>query len=221
MTDSHAGRQVALLELEEHLKQQKRKIKAVRQSGYNAWRVACAIFAICHPDVEPATTYMARCGHAFTGNEDEWREKLRQWWEQSVAKGTLQQHLHPTTKTGTMYHHLAEKFVKEWRLHAWVEKVNLEKGIAPCSRVLVNPLGPPGIEPTAIPFAPNSTVRPKSKLQWLRRWRRRWHVQMGHTGAREQISDSEAQAKVGTAKGAILNPPSLFRASMEKHGPTF
>ena len=210
MADSNAAGQLALSELDTQLQKQKRKIKSVRQSGYKAWRVACAIFAICHPDAEPATTYIARSGNEFAGNEEEWRRQLRNWWEQCVAKGELQEHLHPRTKTGSMYHHVALKFLKEWRLHAWVEKVNLEKGIAPCSRVLVNPLGPPGIEPTAIPFAPNSTVRPKSKLQWLRRWRRRWHVEMGHTAAREHISDSEAQAKAGTAKGAFDHSLSLF-----------
>jgi hypothetical protein len=85
----------------------------------------------------------------------------------------------------------AKAFASEARLRDWIAEQNLTKGLAPVSAVVLAKLqtasgGPSGFKDNAR----------KSKLQWLRRWRRRWAVSCGRLSPREQLTAEHSRAKV-------------------------
>lgn len=82
------------------------------------------------------------------------------------------------------------RFCQEHRLHQWVEEQNLTKGLAPAAH---------HAWAQHVVHDPSATARTrlkKSRHQWLRRWRRRWSVQLGSINIRETVATSEAQLKV-------------------------
>jgi len=84
----------------------------------------------------------------------------------------------------------AAKFLKECRLAKWVETRNMEQSIAP----VVSLVAQEARATHCLPPEPTST-KPKSQLQWLRRWRRRWNITLGSIPARENIPPEEARRK--------------------------
>ncbi len=89
----------------------------------------------------------------------------------------------------------AQKFLAEQRLHEWLEETNITKGIAPLSTVVLqrSAQGEGMSPPPALAMA---TSR-KSKLQWLRRWRRRWGVSMARLPPGDRPPPEECQRKAG------------------------
>ena len=88
----------------------------------------------------------------------------------------------------------AERFLGEQRLHAWSERQNLDKGIAPLSTVVLQQKRK--LDSTAACLANADAVTHKSCLQWARRWRRRWGIRMGRVGVREHVAPAVARQKV-------------------------
>ena len=82
------------------------------------------------------------------------------------------------------------KFTREHQLTSWVGFCqNLTKGLAPASTNVWserNKIDSKGVEKTALP---------KSRWQWLRRWRRRWQVSIGKLKAKELVSEGDARRK--------------------------
>ena len=178
------------------IKDNKRKLRSISEKKKTLWQVACCIFALCYPDIEPVAAYLSMKKDEFTLEDTELRAQLHQWCTKIQAHGMLHEIVHPTTTTKQRQHATAAKFLKEWKLHNWVESTNLSKGIAPCSSLICQAGGPPGIEPTAIPFPIGSSIKYRSKLQWLRRWRRRWDVRLGTFSPGERLDSATAQRKV-------------------------
>ena len=84
----------------------------------------------------------------------------------------------------------AARFLKECHLAKWVEKRNMEQNIAP----LVALVAHEARASKCLPPEPTS-IKLKSQLQWLRRWRRRWNVTLGCIAAREHIPPDEGRRK--------------------------
>ena len=160
------------------------------------WHIACCIFALSCPDPAPSAAYIAMHGADVEFENDDLEKQLRRWYATEDANKNLHNTLDPKTTVAWRRHTTAVKFLKEWKLHKWVETTNLEKALAPCSSLMCQLGGPPGIEPAAIPFPVGSTCKHKSKLQWCRRWRRRWNVQLGKFCAGERLEPHVAHAKV-------------------------
>ena len=214
-------------DLAAQLRHQKRKLRTLTTKKNAVWHMLCCIFALVHPDTAPVTAYIARHSDDIDYNDGELEEALRQWYDQAQSNLSLQATLNPTRKSQQRQHRAAVKFVKEWRLHHWVEAANLEKAVAPTASMLCQPGGPPGIEHTAIPFLAASTQKHRSKLQWLRRWRRRWNVQLGKFAPGERISTAAAQNKVRVpprppkknTSGRSLHPTTRMRPQKQGHEP--
>ena len=153
------------------------------------------LFALCHPNVEPVLAYVSTHGKDMDVDEHALRHDLERWYAQAIGSDTLKLIVNPSTTSSQRRYKCAQRFLKEWELHKWLEKTNLVKGIAPCSSMLCQNGGPPGIEPTAIPFGPGCQYSHRSKLQWCRRWRRRWNVHLGKIAPGERISPAVAQTK--------------------------
>ena len=87
---------------------------------------------------------------------------------------------YPPTQTYAHCRQAAYDFLAESQLHAWLQRQNLEAGLAPTSEELVTEYarlsphaGVPGIRNTALfVFAQKATF----KRKWAQRWRRRWKV---------------------------------------------
>jgi hypothetical protein len=160
------------------------------------WQMVGCIFALCYPDEVPVAAYLARHGGDLDFDDKDLHTQLHHWCANKKANLTLHDTINPTSTAGQRRHKSASNFWKEWRLHSWVETTNLQKGIAPCSSLLCQAGGPPGIEPTAIPFPIGCAHKHRSKLQWCRRWRRRWNVQLGKFAPGEHVEPHLARAKV-------------------------
>ena len=165
------------------LQQHKRKLRSISEKKKTVWQMVCCIFALCYPDEVPAAAYLARHGGDLDFEEKDLRSQLHRWYADKLANLQLENTINPTRIRDQRRHKAACKFLKEWKLHNWVETTNLQKGVAPCSSLMCQTGGPPGIEPTAIPFAIGCEHKHRSKLQWCRRWRRRWDVHLGKFGA--------------------------------------
>ena len=174
---------------------EKRKLRTLSTKKKAVWQMLCCIFALVHPDTAPVSAYIAKHGDDIDYNEGELEAALKKWYNQEQSNMTLQAFLNPTRHRPQRQHRAAVKFVKEWRLHHWVETANLEKAVAPTTSILCQPGGPPGIEHTAVPFRAESTHKHRSKLQWLRRWRRRWNIHLGKFAPGERIATAAAQNK--------------------------
>ena len=90
---------------------------------------------------------------------------------------------YPPTQTYAHCRQAAYDFIAETQLHAWVQKQNLETGVAPTSEELLAEYfrlwphaGVPGIENTAQAVFVGT---PTLKRKWAQRWRRRWRVSHG------------------------------------------
>ena len=90
----------------------------------------------------------------------------------------------------------ARKFVGEFALHGWVESQNMNLGIAPLTSI-VSQCGLAAAGAASDGKPPCTSLKLRSKYQWLRRWRDRWGVALGRVTAREQLSTKEMQNKAG------------------------
>ena len=206
------------------LKRNRQMLRNLGNKKRTMWKVLCCLFAITSANVAPAAAYLKQQQSDMQMDEEELHTSLQHWYQQQNSNNTLAAVLSPSTISETRVLHSAKRFLKEWQLHAWVEKTNVDKGIAPAAALLCQLGGPPGIEPTAIPFPTDSTARQKSKLQWCRRWRRRWDVDLGTIAPGERLEDSVAQAKVATeatqiwkAYGAARHHPTQMRPPKQNH----
>ena len=148
--------------------------------------IACLLVQVCGDAGATAGLWIR---HTKTRTRKQ--RKLMKAWEQDRLQ-LLAQLLHddrkaeatkwryPPTQTYAHCRQAAYDFLAESQLHAWLQRQNLEAGLAPTSEELVTEYarlwphaGVPGIRNTALfVFAQKATV----KRKWAQRWRRRWKV---------------------------------------------
>ena len=122
--------------------------------------------------------------------------RLRGWYAQLLLTSTINSVLQPTTKDGRISLDKARTFLHELDLHSWLDDANKTKGIAPRSSILLDrPVGQHSAA-TAKPLL-NVATKHKRKLQWLRRWRRRWKVGLGALHTRDTLPAAECASKAG------------------------
>ena len=167
-------------------------------------RVAQALCVLQGGNPEEAITYAAvgrRCGPG-------WAPELRMWllsWVGSLTSGDRT--LWSTESDGCAAGRAvvsANKYLRELRLHTWVMRQNLDKGIAPTDAILMRGLATGGggtAEPAAA--VPPSTRATKHARQWLRRWRRRWGVSLARIAARQWMPDALTQQKARWSQGDL------------------
>jgi hypothetical protein len=103
----------------------------------------------------------------------------------------------PTTAAGQRALHVAQTFLRETELHAWIRAQNDQKGLAPSSRSTTNVLRAATGIPGATPDSAQQRQGPVSKTQrqWLRRWARRWSVFRGRFKAGDKLPTETVRRK--------------------------
>ena len=172
---------------------QQARMKSIPQA---MWHVATAIFALTHPAVEPACLFLEHKWPRWDeGKRNETMFRLQQWHTMMASTTGFGTILSPDTSAGQ--HHLkqARRFLDERRLHRWVDDTNKRKKIAPTSAVLLQETARSSAESTVFGLV-SPTTKHKSKMQWLRRWRRRWDVVLGPLAARDTLPPEQCRKKV-------------------------
>ena len=91
-----------------------------------------------------------------------------------------------------------QRFLSDAALHSWVHHQNTQNSIAPCTGVLLQHMASqPLPEPSA--SSASSSRKYRSTLQFLRRWRHRWHVTQGKVQPHDATGPVELQQKVKSA----------------------
>ena len=93
----------------------------------------------------------------------------------------------------------AIRYVREWKVFSWTRRLNLDRGVAPSTSMLVRKAMAEGVQPCASRAPLRPCVRiPRWALKWSRRWRKRWNARIGKIRAREMVSCEEARTKATT-----------------------
>lgn len=156
-----------------------------------------ALMLMCRTsgDVKQALAFVAfKCARTDEVLQ-EWGQKLVKWF----GEMSLEQKLAFQTGEGLDDDHIRatkalDKYMKEKSLHEWTDIHNQNTGVAPSTSVLSQKLLPLGLAPKDKVGQGWSGNR-RSKLQYLRRWRKRWNISLGSIQPRDVISDEDLQIK--------------------------
>ena len=119
--------------------------------------------------------------------------ELRTWWLScTVDARNLLITEESLTQYGQAALNRARKFLVESDLEAWVDTMNVTKGITPHSAVVLEKSHKLCIE-HHVPL--NGRKRKKHAFQWLRRWRRKWAVHVSTLPPNEMLPVSQLQEK--------------------------
>ena len=168
--------------------------------------VACVLVQVCGDAGKTASHWIRH-----TKSKTRAQRKRMKAWEQHRLQ-LLAQLLHderkaeatkwryPPTQTYAHCRQAAYDFIAEMQLHAWVQKQNLETGVAPTSEELLSEYfrlwphaGVPGIKNTAQAVF---VGKPAFKRKWAERWRRRWKVSYGKLKILPPMTAGECEKKV-------------------------
>ena len=111
----------------------------------------------------------------------------------------------PDNRQSTIAAEAARKFLTERQLHSFVDKCNMNLGVAPVTSVVISEVHHTqgeGGEPAACPLRRSASKR--SLLQRLRRWRLKYKVGMGRIAPRETEPLGETQKKVGLFVSTVM-----------------
>ena len=187
-------------DLRNTLRREKRRLSVPA----SLWRVVTIIYALTHPAVEPAGTFLKQKWQHWGSEEDRIKILLRGWYAQLLFLSSVNSVLQPTTKIGRDSLSKAQSFLQEFELHKWVDKANKTQGIAPMSSIMLQRAGRIDHVTGRLPILKSSTQR-KHQFQWLRRWRRRWNVGLGAMKPRDTLPPAECAQKA--AKNVVFAPP--------------
>ena len=125
-------------------------------------------------------------------------DHLHTWWG-SLPLPARQCWLDEVSSTGQGKFALraAGKFATETKLHSWVLEQNLGKGVAPCTKVVLNACMDERAALLTTGFALPQSRR--SRWHWMHRFRKTWGVEMGRFQNLERISPAEMLQKARRA----------------------
>ena len=91
------------------------------------------------------------------------------------------------------------RWMKDWYLCQWVHDANTLTGVAPSTDLLFKRYNAI-TEASAGPEGEDLDTSRSSHRSWATRWRRRWHVRIGHLAATEPMEVAEKRAKAPTVR---------------------
>ena len=159
-----------------------------RQHGVPSaiWAVACQIAVLTHPDLRPAVDFIVRRSPRFADKAEGLEAELHRFHDGLCEDDRMGMLAHPMIRRQSILRARADAFLSEMHLCDWVEKQNVQKGIAPVSGVLLK-------------LCRQRLRRPamtrKYEPQWLRRWRRRWAITFGSFQSRDTVDMIGGQKK--------------------------
>ena len=135
-------------EIEAELARVKKKLRNTRRQQNRQvmvpaalWRGATVIFALTHPAVEPAGTFLKQKWQHWSSEEYRVKTLLRGWYAQLLLLSTVTTVSQPTTKIGRDSLSQAQSFLQELELHRWVDDANKTQGVAPMSSIMLQRAG--------------------------------------------------------------------------------
>ena len=200
--------QTRLQEVRCELKRKRRQISKGTSVTARTLRVARAIVCLQNGSTEACREWFRRSGDLSSEVIAACAEKEADWYR--TSSGEERGHIldQSNSVARARAHREACCFLREHRLHAWVEQTNVAAGVAPTSSMVLDrhvhaDVGGDG-------HAHGSLLRcRKHQLQWLRRWRQRWGVKLGRIRSGEYLAVEDAQRKVagniGKISGTIPN----------------
>ena len=152
------------------------------------------IWAGANGSVELATEYILAKKDSLKNNGTLVRELLTQEWASKDEGEKIRLRDGPHSLSETRNYHAVTRWLKEKKIHDWVETQNVTKGIAPMQRIVVSQINNPTecTEPSAV-HTPAPVSR--GRKQWMRRWRRRWNVTLARLQAGDVLPPEVAQRK--------------------------
>lgn len=203
-----ASERAKKLELEAKIAELKRKANQVKREHQRAERaraaklkhvsdVAFALYVHNAPNTTAAMSYLAKQGDAAGGEEDGCTAKaLEERYLQTPLEDLLAVQGGKGGGLQAKVHQAAAKFLQEFQLHSWVAKQNVDKGVAPSSRMVVEYVA------SGVPFAPEKQSaawkpgRDAANVKWVQRFRKRWSLRLGRFRPRERVPLEAMRAKV-------------------------
>lgn len=172
---------------------------------------ALAVDALAFPDMTAAAEFVVqRCG-IDAAEAAAIMVRLRRLPPGVAAAAHMAATTHPTTPNGRAALRVAREWLAQRQLHEWIQSVNLHKSIAPVARVVMRQVAQQQTGAAAgVPL--NQSPKWKGRLQWLRRFRRRWHISAHRLQAGDRVPVAEAQSKAADCAGggphyALLRGP--------------
>jgi len=182
-------------------KEQKAKLqRRDRRVSVATMETARCILCLTAGDMALAMQY---CGHSIAMPMCEpaarIHTQLSQWW----TAATPEERARCSMDCDTAMCHPRLRFANVWltknSLHEYVREVNVSRSMAPFSSTLVQEVERrQNICTPAVSVWSGGMLR-RSKLQWLRRWRHKFHISLGRIGPRETLPAEVAVAKVAVA----------------------
>jgi len=183
------------------------KMPAVVKSG------AGILLCRSEGNVKPALEFLAfKTGRPLEVLQT-WMSALRSWYNKLGLDEKK------TTSEATEVKHakgaqMLNAFSLEKSLNTWVNTQNIEKGIPPCTGVVMQKLQEFKSAEHLL-HAPSRARNYRSSLQYLRSWRTRWRIQKGRIQPLEIVPPDELLRKVGGSPAPLVYtilhlPPCYF-----------
>ena len=193
-----------------------RKAQRIRRATSHAWCLLplmldtmLTIYVLAGYTPEPAVVYLQQCGR-----RRRWVQRPEDALARMVEDHFLQcddERLASLTDVREPLDDsilgVAVRYVQEWQLVKWGIALNVEKGVAPPTSMLLSQACVIGIQPPSAFAALGARWRMSVRASgWAARFRKRWNVRLGKLRAREWISTEDARAKA-------IETVSIFLAS--------
>lgn len=192
------------------LRSKRRKLRNKTNDQFSPYSIGIMwiIFALSDWSVTVPLQYMqqkSRCVE-LTAIED-MKQRLLHWHQgaDETAKAAMKAPGHSKTKMNQ--YKAAQKYIQEYQLYSWIGNENMNKGIAPTSRdVLDIRRCIRDSEELALSTASLPPPLRREEKKWITRFRKRWDMRVSSFTLRTVLSPQAMQAKV---------PFVLFTASIQ------
>ena len=173
----------------------KDKRRATQKSASTFW-ILCGILRHTNGCFAAVSAFLRFKNVRGVSGEDALRD-ARTWWRvrSQNPEGVS---LPPAGGDALRGYLEADRFLKEYDLQVWISRQNLEKGLTPSSHAVLQQCTRLAGESQAGALG-TSASKKKTRLQWLRRYRRRWRVRLGKVQEGEHMSAHEKCTQAGVS----------------------
>lgn len=167
--------QTSLDEVARQLRLLRRRKDAEARAEQRLWQTACLVRWLAPGAPEAAVAFLEKHRPEDGTERAQWARQL----EVAETSTTAEERARLTTFPGSVQERRrlkrAQAWLHEFRLHNWIDDLNVRKGIAPVTAVVLEELQR---RVSAAPEPGRLPLKGKHREQWLRRWRRRWGIRL-------------------------------------------
>lgn len=173
-----------------------RERKQAASKQKRALDVAFVLFVLCCPSAAAALVYVAMQlpGNAGDAELDVLASLEQRYMETPMAD--LLAILENTGGADASVRKTASRFLQEHQLHEWIRCQNVDKGVAPSTRLIMRHMLLSRQTSGEDTNCRRKWESEQASMKWLQRFRRRWGVTLGTFPARETLSLETMRKKV-------------------------